>query len=366
MARIVLESLFAKPGLATFNAGEESLLMQYLQRRTASRRVEFVSEIQDLQLYRNGRTQAGYQYTSFGFLRVCRYLGAGLSTIVRDVFGVVRRSDMEAWMFDPARAVHIFNDVLSLRFQRMTERQMVRSEDEKLLEGLIGAKHRLLDNYEFCDMTRQLLAQQSRPICLHQATVNSRRLVLCFRAQDPVLQIKIGGQTLPIYDGYYLINSEVGGGIHGLHALFSSLGRVLGESSDELRIAHAGKKFQQRLADMLYLLTSQRHDVNLLQKIIMKAIQAPMITTTAGEDERERCEKRIGKHLHQCGVPKWLLSDVFLLARQLSEGADVNLLHLVQALSCQVAKMDLDRRQQLEQLNYQLLFGGIKLGSAHG
>jgi len=336
--------------------------------------VEPITGTEDLLLDVSGKTRRGYRYTRAGFLQLTQFLAKGLSNLLADVAGMVHRKDARDRMADAGLAVRTFGEMVKLRYPAISAYRLLVSHQDKLIEGLVGARQQFLNNSELFQMAEQGVMQYRPEVCLHTAAIIGRRMALWYRAKTPIFSVSVDKEVWPFYHGYYFCNGEATGtSVRGTLALFCKHGlclapyKVYGD-----RVMHAGRDFTVRLGALFNKVLT--HDFSVAA--FRSGIQALDCTLLgfADKDEKERRaqERRLAHGLTQLGVQKNLAAHAVEMALYVgrAEGAVPSPVHMIDrmfntrmqldllvALMRTARRLDLERREKVEQAAFALLTG---------
>lgn len=370
-------SLYVKPPQRRFKPGEFEKLDDYLDALEKRTYIDDIKSVTDLAMMPDGRTAAGNRYTAIGFNQLAYELSPGLSTLVPDIAGCHRKPEDEIERFDLGAAISVFNSVLSLRFDLLKRQRIVRDGDRMLIDGLLGPKRQYLRNREMLQSASEALLGQ-RDIQFYAAELVGRRLALWYRSREPVFTISCRGMAHPFYRGYYFCNSEASGtGLRGTDVYFTKHGCAMSPFRNGTRMAHVGRNFGKR-AEKLFGNVVDREPNTKKVQAYLPGLVTTSLNIIGTEEEREQLQMKLVHTLSRGRkISKWVAQDV--VQNALHVGADDQPLSGVDLLRAQPFEkrtaydlfcalirrsrvLNLERRENVEHVAYELMLGKLKLG----
>lgn len=366
--------LYDRPKVRLFVAGQEPQLRAQLSRMEVDTSTEPITCAEDLILDKEGRTPRGYRYTRVGFTQVTQCLAKGLSNLLTDVAGMVHRKDSRDRMVDAELALHVFGRMVQLRYPAVSSYRLLLNHQDKLIEGLVGAKQQFLNNAELYQMAEQSISQHRADVVLHTAVIIGRRMALWYRARGPMFTLPVEKEIWPFYHGYYFCNGEATGtSVRGTLALFCKHGLCLGPyKTYGDRVTHAGKDFSVRLGSLFTKVLTHDFGIALFQDGALRLRDESLGFADKEERERRAQERRLTHGLTQLGVQKNLAKHVVESALYVgrAEGPPPGpvqridllfntrkMLDLLVSLMRAARRLDLERREKVEQAAFALLTG---------
>jgi hypothetical protein len=253
----------------------------------------------------DGTTQAGnFQYDVTSFRQVTQVLAPGLSTLLPDLAGAVRRQGLTDTHVDVTQARRIFNDLIVLRFSLLRNFRLLRNERLGTIDGLVSHTHRRLENAELLDIVEEVIGEAPRRTVFHGGAVVGRRCVLWYRAATPMFVFPVDGRPHSFYCGYYFHNGEATG--HSVRCsltVFTRYGTCLAPFTKTNRIKHSGRDFHLRLGKMLASTVVQEIPYAVLQEGVQNLMATPLGFETGPNHDQKAVAKRIVRNLRNLGMP---------------------------------------------------------------
>lgn len=370
-------SLYVKPPQRRFKPGECEKLDNYLDALEKRTRIEDITKVEELAMMPDGRTAAGNRYTAIGFNQLAYELSPGLSTLVPDVAGCRRKPEDELELFDLGAAISVFNSVLTLRFALLKRQRIVRDDEHMLIDGLLGPKRQYLRNREMLQAANDALMGQ-REVQFFAAELVGRRLAIWYRSREPVFKISCRGMSHPYYRGYYFCNSEASGtGLRGTDVYFTKHGCAMSPFRNGTRMAHVGHNFGKRSEKLFGNVTDREPNTKKVQAYLPGLVTTSLNIVGTEEEREQQKLKLIHTLARGRKISKWVAQDV--VQNALHVGADdqemspVDLLRaqpyekrtaydLFCALIRRSRALNLERRENVEHVAYELMLGKLKLG----
>ncbi len=368
--------LYTKPPYHAFKANQMGQLEVLLTQSERATTLFPLADTQDLLLAEDGRTRRGnYRYTSHAFKQLTQLLCPGLSKMLPDLAGTIKRADLPDHLYFRPVAQRIFNQVLDLRFQVLSQYRVIRDEHARLIEGFVGVKHRPLENLDSFRQMRDAIESMAPEAKFFAAVLSGRRLTLWFRNECPSFQIQVGSKTCPIRVGYYFSNGEAtGSSVRGAFALYTNHGACLRPFKKNERVTHIGRDFSRRLHKMFRAVLSDELQPGALQALCQASLPTPL--GYAGLDNKavKERDQRLVRGLGELGIPQRIgagvLNDAVLMGAdsepmqpyQLSLGiGSRTIFDLFVALLRTARKLPINQREKVEQAAYLTLTGKLQL-----
>ena len=221
----------------------------------------------------------GYRYSATGFQQLCSFLAPYAGSLIRDVAGGVRVGSGRDKLADVDFARNILNGLIRLRFDTLSSHLMLCDARRKVIDGLVGRKHKIYDNSAFYEQVRDIAATIDRPVVFHSAAVLGRRLLLWYRSSVPFTAQEVhAGDIWKFYGGYYFCNGEVRGtSARGTVAVFCRRGVCLGPYRKHGgSIKHIGKGFERRLSRLLGKILTRTAPEDQIKTGLSRLISTPL------------------------------------------------------------------------------------------
>lgn len=312
--------LFVAPTVRTFSKDKLQELRTYLQDSEKSTTLVDIGNAADLQLQNNGKTKVGnFRMTQLMFKQCAQRLGQGASRFLPSLAGMEQPTDPPT-ACDAAFAVGCWNRLVKLRVAPLQRYRMIRNQQTRQLEGLVGNKQQYLNNHEILERALHECENVHGADCaFYGAKMLGRSLTLWFRHVSPMMTLTVDGVTTPFYGGYYFTVQETSGNaMRGTTAMFSTHGVCLASFRQFGARAvrnQFGEQFDVRVAQLFSTVFDGKFERGLL------CAGAQMLPDTSLgysaamlRDERDKRTEHIIKVLRACGLQKDLataiLSDV--------------------------------------------------------
>lgn len=382
MTRGVPIAVYTQAKVQRFSARKAGELETSLKTMDAVTTLDNVDDPEELQLKDNGETKTGeFRYTRAAFNQVAQLIAPGLSKLMPDISGTVTLPDDRERLVDGAAAVNFWNDLVAARFPLFTGQRLIRNTQERTIEGIVGHKHQYLGNWDLYREVIQTLASypEHRDVNMYAASLVGRRFSVWFRNDTPMFTKTVDGEPWPFYHGYYFTNGEATGtSVRGTLAVFTRKGTCLGSYKRfGRRVTHTGKDFQSRMAQMVTGLVESEVPVDELAEggevLLTRSLG---YDATWDDSQRKEQTKKLVHSLSLLGVPKNLAVEIveagLTTGRQQGEQHPIThdvgrlyatrtLLDLFVPLLWLARKLDLSRREKVEQAAYELLAGRFLL-----
>lgn len=372
-------SLYWRPPVRRFISGQEAALDTYLEQLDNNSSVWPVQGVEDLLLTPDGVTQSGgYRYTWAGFSQIAQELAAGLSTVIPDIAGCDRRPDVDApELYDLTTAISLFNAVITLRFDWLRTKKIIRNNKHKLIEGLVGPLHKFLDNRSLYHQANEAIKGAPLPVRFQMALLIGRRLSLWYRTEAAVFTIRTPAPH-QFWTGYYFSNGEAAGvSLRAAEALYMRYGCALGSFRD-LAVNHRGKNFASRAGLMFDKIMEREPKIAEIHECVERLLHTSL-NVVGTRDEREQRQLKLAQLFWRKGVvnqgtARDLVYNALCVGRDV---ADQNLQAFLDPsaksfehrtaydLYCSLVRrskeLGVSRREKIEQMAYELLLGKLKV-----
>ena len=369
--------LYIKPEVVKFNHRQGRDLYEHLRWMETHTTVSHPRDFTDLQLDENGRTIAGgYRFTSTAFFQTAQIVAPGFSRFLPDISGNIVLPDGEDALIDGGMSTYVWNEMVEMRYSRFCQHQVIKNEDSKTIEGLIGGKHQYLENLSLYQMAGEALQTYKPDVQMYAAQLTGRRLALWYRDAKPMYRLTIEDEDWPFYSGYYFTNGEATGlAVRGTLAIFTKKGICLGPYKRRGgRVTHTGKDFFQRLGQMFTGVTSVEVPVAELREGAESLLTKSLgFEVSMNKQQRSNQTKKLLHALGHLGIAKNLAKEVIeaglTAGRSLGRAdyfplqqverlyASRTLIDLFVPLMAIARKLDLSRREKFEQAAYEMLTG---------
>jgi len=369
------QDLYVQPEVVTFSHRQAEDLSSHLRQMDTGTSVYPVSDATEFQLDEEGRTRVGgYRFTSSAFFQTAQIVAPGLSRFLPDLSGSIPLPDEYADLVDGRLAISLWNELVDLRFPRFRFHRVIRNEDGKTIEGLMGSKHQYLENLALYQYANEAMQNHQPSVRMYAAQLIGRRLALWFRNQTPMFSIQVGEEAWPVYYGYYFTNGEATGtSVRGTLAIFTRKGICLGPYKRRGgRVTHTGKDFFQRLGKMFTGVTSAEVPEEAIREGAESLLTKSLGFTVEMDRQGRRDQTKMLVHtLSHLGVPQNLAAEVveegLTVGRSLGQAnfrpmeqvdrlyASRTTIDLFVPLLGLAKKLDLSRREKLEQAAFEIL-----------
>jgi hypothetical protein len=368
-------TLYDKPATLCFSQSKLVSLQHALEQLDSSTTILSVQGLEELTLRADGRTTVGgYRYTSVAFHQLTGMLARGSATLLRDLSGSQRRPGQAA---NGQLARRVFNDILALRLPSLTGCRLVRNEAGKVIDGLLGPNHRILENSALLKQVQSVAATTERGMGFFAGVLMGRRLMLWYREPQAVAVTVAEGKTWNLYPGFYFANGEVRGtGMRGTAALLTPRGCCLGDYSEYGdRMAHQGRNFEHRLDKLFRTLCSREFPLARLVVGLQLLAQTPLGFGESPIDPQDHQHKRwLAHRLGDLHVPANLAKLVVEHAVRVSSvqpelpwpvtmsmRAQRTALDFWSALITVARRLPLAKRELLERAGWHMLHNGFQI-----
>lgn len=322
----------------------------------------------ELQLTRQGRTKRGdFRYTSCGFYQLAGLLGPGLGRFLPDLAGMNPRQAVNC--VDGEQAIRIFNDLIDLRLSLFEQYRLVRNESLRVIEGLVGSRHRFLENLTMLRLAHDALPQTCE---FYGGALVGRRLALWFRSREPLFVID--SPAWPMYFGYYFSNAEATGvSVRGSLALYTREGVCIAPYRRfGFRVTHAGRDFDARLGQLFGEVYNEPPLAEIREGVLKaKATRLGFTEHDSDRDRRSRV-RRLVHSLAQLGISQGVGTDIVHEALYMGRHPDPvltpsypkqfpsrTLFDLFVAMLRVGKRLDLDRQERVGQAAFDALTGRL-------
>lgn len=367
--------LYVPPTVIHFRRDRRDALVTTLREMGDNTMLQSPAEPQELQLRDDCTTvDGGYTYTTHGFKQLASILGPGVGRMIPDLAGTRRRDVPDAYL-NGIMAIRMLNSLIDLRFSAFDSHRMVCNTRTRMIDGFVGSAHQFLDNLLFFEAVSQAV-EQGIDIEFYAASLVGRRLFMWWRARQPCLMVQAGNKTWPIYQGYYFCNGEsAGASVRATLALFTPVGICLGPYKHYgARITHRGRDFMVRLAAELQRTMLRELPLDEWRANIPAAINQSLGFETARELRPRKLRiSALTTILRKFGVDSSLANEILTSAlnigREIGDPNAVPRYQLDQLYASRTAldllvcllhlarRLDMSRRERLEQTAFHLLIG---------
>jgi len=371
-------SLYTAPPTQAFTRGTENKLEQFLAKMEKATSALPVVDPEELQLAADGTTKrGGFRYTSYGFRQVTQLICPGLSKMLVDLSGTIKRPNLDPKMYFPREAQYILNNALDLRGGLLSSYRIIRNEDSKLIEGLIGAKHRTLENLDSYRQMRDAVESLTTDVEFYSGLVIGRQLTLWYRNKTPVFTIDTPKERVTYFPGYYFSNGEAtGNSVRGTFAVYSRHGICLRPFKQSNRVTHIGRDFNIRLNKMFTSVLSEEISADKLEQGCNDLLDTSLGYADLDKQERKRRDKKLIRDMGNVGIPKRIAESVLGEALYVgsNEGSSVPPVYELNAVfgtrtvydlfaaSLRAARMlPANLREKAEQSAYQIMTGKMEI-----
>ena len=373
-------SLYMRPNVRRFHHRHADELFSYLQNMENTTSVRALSDTAEIQLNQNAKTVIdGFQFTSSAFRQAAQIIGPGLSKLLPDVAGTVDLDDERTQLVDGPYAIRLWNELVDLRFPLFSRFRVIRNDQNKTIEGFVSHKHQYLDNLALYREVSALLDSQQPDVKMYAAILVGRRFSVWFRKETPIFSLPVDGAIWPFYSGYYFTNGEATGmSVRGTIAIFTPKGVCLGAYRKYgQRVTHIGRDFMARLGEMFSCVLQGELPLDKLQQGAQNLLTSSLgFDVDWNKEQRKERSKKISHSLGLLGVQKNLATEIVDIALaagryqgiETQSWSQVNQLYaartsldLLIPLLWMARKVDMIRREKLEQAAFDVLMGRLLL-----
>lgn len=247
--RVVHRSIVERQPVQTFDAEQETALVEYLEHIDNCTIKQLISSPKDIELRADGRLLInGYSLTPLAFKQLCRFVAKGLYGLVADVGAVIGNARSLDAYTSPALATEIINKVVRLRFNvpdGISCKALILNTENQTVDGIVGARYRYVPSHQLYTSVKDML-DQGADIELMRASLHGRRFAFTFRNVASIYGLGVFG---PMLATLYFSNSEAGeAGIHAGAGLVLEHAHMLGELK---HVAHVNQDFETRLQSLV-------------------------------------------------------------------------------------------------------------------
>lgn len=373
--------VYQRAKLTRFSAKKAGDLGAALRHLDAVTTLQSAVDPDELQLDEDGKTKDGYTFTRAAFNQVAQIIAPGLSKFVPDITGTTVLPDDRERLVDGVRAVEFWNELVDLRFALFTNQRIIRNTEERTIEGIVGHKHQFLGNWELYREVVETLAgyDEHRDVAMSAAVLVGRRFSVWFKNPKPLFQRTVDDKTWSFYYGYYFTNGEATGtAVRGTLAVYNRGGSALAAYRKfGRRVTHTGKDFRNRVNMMVTELAEAEFPTAEIATGFDAMVDQSLGFVASWDDaQRKEQVKKLIHSLSLLGVAKNLAAEV--VKATLSKGrwqgehrppilevgrlyATRTLLDLFVTLLWFARKLDLSRREKMEQAAYEIQAGRFLL-----
>ena len=355
-----------------FKATDQWQLHQELRARGATTTSVPLIEPSQLQLTSQGRTIAeGWRLTRPAMSQLCNWLCPGLFRVLVSLIEDSPRGPTEPGKppAEISQAVQVWNGLVLCRFDRLLRRVLVVNRSAGTIYGALGPQHVQLPNLQFYETITELAAEYG--LQFKGAAMVGPRLTLWWQRPE-THSVRWSRGDWGCHTGAYVANSEVDGiAVRALPAIYTPLGVVLGG-----RLRHAGRKFKMRVG-------------RLCSRAMQPAESPHPVLTAAGAvlseslgfvagmsaDQRDARTRVLSRQLLAAGLPLIVCRDIVQDALMrgvrrtpLEDLASPDRIYparttadVLAAILRQARKLDLVRRERMEQVGHRILAGLVRM-----
>jgi len=369
--------LYVQPGVVQYGRGQADELAELLKQMDMVTTVHPLCDFDELQLGPDGRTlRGGYRFTSYAFFQTAQFIAPGLSKLMPEISGSIQLPDDREELVDGVLSTDLWNKLVDLRFPLFRQTRIIRNEDERTIEGLLGSKAQYLGNHDLYTQAVEAMETHQPNVSMYAAQLVGRRMSVWFRAATTMFSALVDGKQWPVYHGYYFTNGEATGtSVRGSLAVYTPKGMCLGPYKPYGgRVTHTGKDFYQKLGQMFAKVCSADiPDAQLLEGLYTMVRQELGYSIEMNRAQRKDQTQLLIHSLSLLGVPKNLAADVvesgLAIGRDLGKEnyrpmEQVNrlyssrtLLDLFIPLLNMSRRVDLSRREKMEQAAFAMMTG---------
>jgi hypothetical protein len=374
-----MPTLADDPVTEQFRSHEEVRLKHRLSEIVQASYLYPVNNVRELLLDGQGFTLVGQsRLTTWALFQVCQIICPGLYKLINELAGGYVSDKHPRSDYSFAEAVDIYNRVVGQRFlSRLFGRQLMRSNQTNLIEGVVGSRYRWLSNFDLYENTRGVLDQERKPPVFCEATLHGRWMLL--RYYNPrTLCVADGprGEHDRFVSGYHFSNNEVGhASIKAAAMLIREMGRTasLSPSLGHGKVRHLGQRFTERLKRLLSGVIGRLEEAEAYRSHVL-ALQATSLRLGDEANEAKRRDDLVHQLVRRKltnGLAEAVIRNVM---NQDSYNREIPVAHVAQynrssrtaydlynAIGRIAKTMPINVREQLEQAAYALLVGKLVL-----
>lgn len=256
--------LYVEPLSAKFAKGNIGEFAAYLAKMDATTRLSPPASVEELMLLPSGKTRLhGYRYTSAGLSQVMRPISHRGFSFLTDVAGVDGVADGDPAEFQLQDAINILNNLIKARFNRLASRRLIRNEEQKLLDGMVGPQYAHMESAVIFAAIQEAAESAWTPMEFYGGVAYGRTLTVWYRTQEPIFTANIDGQPQQFHAGCYFCNGEATStSLRGTAVLFFRKGACLAPFKEYgRREVHLGRHFSARAAAAFRAVFAKQPDV---------------------------------------------------------------------------------------------------------
>lgn len=255
--------LYVEPLSAKFVKGQSHEFAAYLSRMDGVTRLSPPTAVEEVMLLPSGKTRLnGYRYTSAGLSQLLTPISSRGFQFLSDVAGADGIIDCDPAEHQLQDAINTFNNLLRSRFNRIATRRLIRNEEEKLLDGLVGPQYAHMENATIFQAMQEAAESAWSPMEFYGAVSYGRMLTIWYRTQAPIFTANIDGQKQDFHAGCYFCNGEATStSLRGTVVLYFKRGGCLAPFREYgRREAHLGRHFATRATELFKTVFNKRPD----------------------------------------------------------------------------------------------------------
>lgn len=256
--------LYVEPLIGKFARGSEAEFAAYLAQADSVTRLSPPTSPEELMLLPSGKTRLnGFRYTSAGLSQVLQPISHRGFSFLSDVAGADGLDGDDPAEYQLQDAINTFNNLVKSRFSRLSARRLIRNDDQKLLDGMVGPQYAHMESASIFQAIQEAAESAWAPMEFYGGVAYGRTLTVWYRTQEPIFTASIDGQDAPFHAGCYFCNGEATStSLRGTAVLFFRKGGCLAPFKEYgRREVHLGRHFSARASAAFRTVFSKQPDI---------------------------------------------------------------------------------------------------------
>lgn len=256
-------SVFAPVANFFFSEKEEAGFQSYLAERSANTEVVPIVDYDQLKLSANGLlSESQYRYTIIGFNAVCNAIAPGLASVFYELSGENPRKVVDNEEFNVPAAVGIYNTALRVRFPAMSDKSIIVTHNEKIVEGFLSVEHKFLDNNVFYTMLQEEITSRQPHAEFYRAEMVGRELGVFMIDRDSVRSDILSNPQYAFAAGWFFSNREdTGSAVFASPCIYTRFGPAIRRQKG-MRLSHIGADLLGRTTSLVARVSHQKIDMD--------------------------------------------------------------------------------------------------------
>lgn len=298
-------SIFAPIVALSFAADQEQDCSDFLAKRSATTELVPISDEAQLALTVAGRlADSGYMFNFFGFQSTCNAISPGLLRLFSEISGVGASRLVPPELCSIPAAVGIYNQALRVKFDALRERSLLADHSAKLVDGILGLNHKLLDNSVFLDLLKNERSTHKPMAIFRRAELVGRELKVYILDPETQRADVHPDSAHTFATGWYFCNREdSGNSVRAIPCIYTKFGIALEPDGRKQRLVHVGTDLAGRAGQLIGRTLQQAPDLDEL-RVRIKALLEFKLGFTDSRNEFDATCKKWMSYLLSFGVPK--------------------------------------------------------------